>query len=79
MASKSSSLRHIEVSGGLFTENILLRLRDKPDQLTIGKIESFIEKDTKLLRNQFKKKRMRFLSGAATLGTIFPQLSRNWP
>ena len=57
MVSKRSSLRHIEVSGGLFTENILLRLRDKPDQLTIGKIESFIEKDTKLLRNQFGKKR----------------------
>ena len=57
MASKSASLRHIETSGGLFTENILLRLRDKPDQLTIGKIESFIENDTKLLRNQFEKKR----------------------
>ena len=57
MASKSSSLRHIEASGGLFTENILLRLRDKPDQLKIGRIESFIEKDTKLLRNQFEKKR----------------------
>ncbi len=41
MASKGSLLRNIRLSGGLFTENILLRLRDNPTQLKIGKIETF--------------------------------------
>ena len=57
MASKSASLRLIKTSGGLFTENILLRLRDNPKRLNIGKVESFIEKDTAEQRNQFKEKR----------------------
>ncbi len=57
MASKSASLRLIKTSGGLFTENILLRLRDNPKRLNIGKVESFLEKNTTELRNQFKKER----------------------
>ena len=57
MASKSASLRLIKTSGGLFTENILLRLRDNPKRLNIGKVESFLEKDTAQLRIQFKKRR----------------------
>ncbi|MHA1150727.1 MAG: Eco57I restriction-modification methylase domain-containing protein [Promethearchaeota archaeon] len=57
MTSKSSLLRNIRLSGGLFTENILLRLRDNPEQLDIGKIKSFIEKDNKEVRKQFKDAR----------------------
>ena len=34
-------MRNIRPSGGLFTENILIRLRDNPTQLKIGKIETF--------------------------------------
>ncbi len=47
MVSKNSLLRNIRVSGGLFSENILLRLRDNPELLKIGKIKSFIEDDKK--------------------------------
>jgi len=47
MASKSSLLRNIRLSGGLFTENILLRLRDNPNQLRIGKIETSLKEKTK--------------------------------
>ncbi|MBD3213551.1 MAG: N-6 DNA methylase, partial [Candidatus Lokiarchaeota archaeon] len=52
-------LRHINLSGGLFTENILLRLRDNPEQLEIGKIESFIEEDTRTERKRFKDERRK--------------------
>lgn len=41
MVTKGALLRNIRPSGGLFTENILLRLRDNPTQLKIGKIETF--------------------------------------
>lgn len=57
MVSRSALLRNIRPSGGLFTENIILRLRDNPDLLKIGKIESFLEKDTKELKKNFKEKR----------------------
>ncbi|MHA1439272.1 MAG: hypothetical protein ACTSPD_17005 [Promethearchaeota archaeon] len=57
MASKSSLLRNIRLSGGLFTENILLRLRDNPELLNIGRIKSFIEDDNKEERKKFKDKR----------------------
>ncbi|MEJ2249467.1 MAG: N-6 DNA methylase, partial [Candidatus Lokiarchaeota archaeon] len=50
-------LRNINISGGLFTENILLRLRDTPKQLEIGQIKSFIDEDTNIKRKQFKDKR----------------------
>jgi len=54
--SKSSLLRNIRTSGGLFTENILLRLRDNPYQFEIGKISSFIKSDTENERRKFKDK-----------------------
>ncbi len=57
MASKSASLRLIKTSGGLFTESILLRLRDNPKRINIGRIESFLEKDTPQLRVRFKTTR----------------------
>ncbi len=57
MVAKGSLLRNIRPSGGLFTENILLRLRDNPTQLQIGKIESFIEDDEKLDKKIFIEKR----------------------
>ena len=34
-----------------------MRLRDNPKRLNIGKVESFLEKDTTELRIQFKKER----------------------
>ncbi|MHA1251089.1 MAG: Eco57I restriction-modification methylase domain-containing protein [Candidatus Helarchaeota archaeon] len=54
---QGSLLRNIRVSGGLFTENIILRLRDNPSEFEIGKIESFIKNDTKKAKLAFKKKR----------------------
>ncbi len=61
MASKGALLRNIRPSGGLFTENILLRLRDNPNQLKIGKIDSFLEEDTKEERKKLtEKKRIIF-------------------
>ncbi len=57
MASKSALLRNIRSSGGLFTENILLRLRDNPNQLKIGKIDSFLEEDTKEERKKLIEKK----------------------
>ena len=57
MVSKGALLRNIRPSGGLFTENILLRLRDNPIQLKIGKIDSFLEEDTKEARKKFKGKK----------------------
>lgn len=57
MASKSALLRNIRPSGGLFTENILLRLRDNPNQLKIGKIDSFLEEDTKEERKKLTEKK----------------------
>ena len=57
MASKSALLRNIRPSGGLFTENILLRLRDNPERVNIGKIKLFVEEDSKEQRDQFKDKR----------------------
>lgn len=57
MASKSALLRNIRPSGGLFTENILLRLRDNPERVNIGKIKSFVEENSKEQRDQFKDKR----------------------
>ena len=57
MASKSALLRNIRPSGGLFTENILLRLRDNPNQLKIGKIDSFLEEDTKEERKKLTDKK----------------------
>ncbi|MBA7686761.1 hypothetical protein ES703_95216 [subsurface metagenome] len=57
MASKSALLRNIRPSGGLFTENILLRLRDNPNQLKIGKINSFLEEDTKEERKKLTDKK----------------------
>ncbi|MBN1215715.1 MAG: N-6 DNA methylase [Candidatus Lokiarchaeota archaeon] len=56
MVSKNSLLRNIRLSGGLFTENILLRLRDNPEQLEIGKIKSFIKEDKKDERKKFRDK-----------------------
>ena len=41
MVAKGALLRNIRPSGGLFTENIFLRLRDNPTQLRLGKIETF--------------------------------------
>ena len=58
MASKSALLRNIRPSEGLFTENILLRLRDNPNQLKIGKIESFLEEDTKEERKKLTDKKL---------------------
>jgi len=57
LASKSALLRNIRPSGGLFTENILLRLRDNPNQLKIGKIDSFLEEDTKEERKKLTDKK----------------------
>ncbi|HDZ17839.1 MAG TPA: hypothetical protein ENH75_06090 [archaeon] len=57
MASKGALLRNIRPSGGLFTENILLRLRDNPNQLKIGKIDSFLEEDTKEERKKLTEKK----------------------
>ena len=57
MASKSALLRNIRPSGGLFTENILLRLRDNPNQLKIGKIDSFLVEDTKEERKKLTDKK----------------------
>ena len=57
MVSKSALLRNIRPSGGLFTENILLRLRDNPIQLKIGKIDSFLEEDTKEERKKLTDKK----------------------
>ncbi len=57
MASKSALLRNIRPSGGLFTENILLRLRDNPNQLKIGKIDSFLKEDTKEERKKLTDKK----------------------
>ncbi len=57
MASKSALLRNIRPSGGLITENILLRLRDNPERVNIGKIKSFVVEDSKEQRDQFKEKR----------------------
>ncbi|KKN04558.1 hypothetical protein LCGC14_1096230 [marine sediment metagenome] len=57
MASKSALLRNIRPSGGLFTENILLKLRDNPNQLKIGKIDSFLEEDTKEERKKLTDKK----------------------
>jgi len=57
LVSRSALLRNIRTSGGLFTENILLRLRDFPNQLKIGQIKSFIKKDTAEDRKSFREKR----------------------
>ena len=57
MASKSALLRNIRPSGGLFTENILLRLRDNPERVNIGKIDSFLEDDTKEARKKLTDKK----------------------
>jgi len=57
MVSISSSLRNIRPGGGLFTENIILRLRDTPEQLEIGNIKSFIETDSEKERKEFQEKR----------------------
>ena len=57
MTSKSSLLRNIRLSGGLFTENIILRLRDNPNQLRIGRIETFLEEETKESKKKFKQKK----------------------
>ncbi len=57
MVSKGALLRNIRPSGGLFTENILLRLRDNPIQLKIGKIDSFLEEDTKEERKKLTDKK----------------------
>lgn len=53
----STGLRNINLSGGFFTENIILRLRDNPENLDIGKISSFLEKDTREERKKCKEKR----------------------
>lgn len=39
MSVETPSLRNVNVSGGLFTENILVKLRDHPEQLDIGKLD----------------------------------------
>lgn len=57
MASSSALLRNIRPSGGLFTENILLRLRDNSEQLEIGRIRTFIERDTEEYRRKFKERK----------------------
>jgi len=57
VVSSSALLRNIYPSGGLFTENILLRLRDNPEQLEIGRIRTFVEKDIEEERRKFKEKR----------------------
>jgi len=54
----TSSLRNIRVSGGLFTENIILRLRDNPEQFDIGKIESFIDIDKKDERKKIQDEKL---------------------
>ncbi|UYP44194.1 hypothetical protein NEF87_000479 [Candidatus Lokiarchaeum ossiferum] len=41
MASQAKLLRNITTNGGLFTENILLKLRDRPNSKNIGKITYF--------------------------------------
>ncbi len=56
MSSHAKLLRNITVSGGLFTENILLKLRDRPESQKIGQLELF------LTQNEIKK--------AKELGTI---------
>jgi len=58
MTSKGSLLRNIRPSGGLFTENILLRLRDNPEQFKIGKIQSFIVEDTKEERKRIQDEKI---------------------
>ncbi|MBD3213343.1 MAG: hypothetical protein GF311_12105, partial [Candidatus Lokiarchaeota archaeon] len=52
-----TGLRNINLSGGLFTENIVLRLREDPEKLEIGKIDSFLEKDSEKKPKQFKEER----------------------
>ncbi|MHA1338827.1 MAG: Eco57I restriction-modification methylase domain-containing protein [Promethearchaeota archaeon] len=59
MASKGALLRNIRLSGGLFTENIILRLRENPEKLDIGKISSFIKKKTKEEIKKFTEKRRK--------------------
>ncbi|MHA1728799.1 MAG: Eco57I restriction-modification methylase domain-containing protein, partial [Promethearchaeota archaeon] len=59
ISKRSTLLRNIYPSGGLFTENILLKLRDNPDKLKIGKIDSFVVDKKKEDRESVKNRRRK--------------------
>ncbi|MHA1684753.1 MAG: Eco57I restriction-modification methylase domain-containing protein [Promethearchaeota archaeon] len=56
-SSKGTLLRYIHPNGGLFTENSLLKLRDKPNQIFMGKLDSFIKEISRDSKEQFKRER----------------------
>ncbi len=78
MASKGSLLRNIRPSGGLFTENILLRLRDNPNQFKIGKLQSFIEEDTKEERKRIQEEKIAIFEWGKDKWDEISPIIENW-
>ncbi|UYP44195.1 hypothetical protein NEF87_000480 [Candidatus Lokiarchaeum ossiferum] len=87
MTSNAKLLRNITTSGGLFTENILLRLRDQPNSKNIGKATYFYSvKEIEEIKNTGKspqtldslgiKQRQERLNSLRT--TIFDWAQRKW-
>jgi len=78
VVSKSSQLRYIRPSGGLFTENILIRLRDNPEHFEIGKIQSFIEEDTKEERKRIQEEKKTIFEWCKDKWDEISSIIDNW-
>jgi len=84
---ETHALRNVVTSGGLFTENILLKLRDKPDQLDIGKVDEQrnavnkeeVSKHENQLRGILEDLRETWFKVSETIGSIsMDEMINSW-